>query len=108
MPFDAIAPTAPVIPDDNPPVVRLIAALRSPLSFEWDFRHADTCALRLADDIGVYDAIEDFRLTLSPSWAEDPFSVPDRVNPIVPLYGVRARDVTPAMVADALERLLEC
>jgi hypothetical protein len=97
---------APAEPDERP-IIRLITALRSPLpeGFRWNFQHAAKCALGLAIRIGVYDAVQDFRLTL-PTRSGDPFSVPEGLNPVVPLYGVPAPDVTPAMVADALEKLI--
>jgi hypothetical protein len=86
------------------PVEQLIEALRSPLpeGFKWDFRSLPRCAAGLA-----------YRLRLdiwkgvgaSPYGFDHPFGATER-DGVIPLYGVPARDVTPAMVADALERLV--
>jgi len=82
------------------PVARLIRALRSPLppGFEWDFRDGGTCALGLAVQMGL----PLFEVVGS---SFTPFSANEK-DGIAPLYGVPARDVTPAMVADALEQLM--
>lgn len=80
---------------DKAPVRKLITALRSPLprGFEWDFRYPPTCACGLA-----------LRKGINVAWMQ-PFSAWE-TDGIVPLYGVAARDVTPTMVADALEALV--
>jgi len=100
-------PSAATTQMTTSPVVRLIEALRSPLppGFEWGFRYSDTCALQVAEDMGIdLDEVaevigEDFASRDHPLCAK-------QKDGLVPLYGVPARDVTPLMVADALERLV--
>jgi hypothetical protein len=94
---------------DDTPVARLIQALRSPLpeGFEWDFCQYKTCAAGLADQLGidriaVIDALPPGTVM---TIFDHPF-IPGEIDGLVPLYGVPARDVTPTMVADALERLI--
>ena len=114
MPLVTTAPTEksdpPVVrlakPSASPEAMRLIHALRSPLppGFGWDFRRGDTCACGLALRLGIdLDAIGGSIGDLR--WFDHPFSAVERVG-VVRLYGVPARDVTPAMVADALEKLI--
>jgi hypothetical protein len=126
MPLATTVPTNEIMPvvtlDDVPlsrpvpnPVRVLIEALRSPLppGFKWNFERGDRCAVQLAVRIGVLEQNDTFRwpvvfaklgITL-PEWANNPFAA-DEVRGLVPLYSCPARDVTPAMVAAALERLL--
>src|ERR1700733_10691807 len=101
-------------PPAQDPVRALIKALRSPLpqGVEWDFQRVSTCAVGLALRVGILtdDDLREglglvirtkFGLSIS-AWG-NPFSAQE-INRIVPLYRVPARDVTPAMGADALER----
>lgn len=87
----------PAKPSDA--VQQLITALRSPLpeGFDWDFRRPSTCAYGLMSKLG---------LSFGALPSHHPLSA-EQVDGLVPLYGVPARAVTPAMVADALERLIE-
>jgi hypothetical protein len=103
-------PLATTIPMTTSPVVRLIKALRSPPpeEFVWDFRRYRQCALGLAEQMGfspvhLLDAIPPGGIV---QVFDNPFCSIQNVDGLVPLYGVPASDVTPAMVADALERLV--
>jgi hypothetical protein len=93
---------------DETPIARLIYALRSPFpeGFEWDFQRVETCPYGLAESMSIHSIGTEIRSALINSkWLYNPCSAAE-VDGIVPLYGVPARDVTPAMVADALERLV--
>jgi hypothetical protein len=88
------------------PVERLITALRSLAEqFMWNFRSPKTCALQVCRIIGMSHS--DVFSVLNIHWEhpDNPFRALEH-NGLVPLYGVPARSVTPAMVADALERLV--
>jgi hypothetical protein len=54
------------------------------------------CDDRVAEKLGV---------TFPPLGVDNPFHA-NEINGVVPLYRVPAHDVTPTMVADALERLV--
>lgn len=103
MTFDAATSSQdqPALAEDDHPIVRLIDALRSPLpeGFEWDFTNFETCACGLAATMGILGTV----LTAHHSVNSAVFCREE--DGIVPLYGVPARDVTPAMVADKLEAI---
>lgn len=104
MPFDG---------RDNTPALnraRLIEALRAGPE-NWDFRQFEFCACGVAKHMGLIYAHCEYRelgqvLGLTDRQTEDIFLGGYRENYTAKFYGVRDRaDVTPAMVADALERL---
>jgi hypothetical protein len=95
----------------------LVDALRRqlPENFQWDFNVVQRttrcgtagCAIGLARIVGILP--QDFNFTygrIEPYFGDtgDLFHCKD-VDGIVPRYGVSVRQVTPSMVADALERL---
>lgn len=92
--------------ETNDSLDRLIQALRSPLpdDFQWNFEYVRTCAFELVRRLGLYQPDIDQAIG-NPSWFDHPFRAIENDGLVVPLYGVRAADVTPAMVADKLEEL---
>jgi hypothetical protein len=109
MPIDTNFDDAFDRPIQNPVRV-LIEALRSPLpeGFKWNFGWYENCALGLALRLGIvsWDDAPDEKLSVALGGISVMPLSSREIDGVVPRYGVPARDVTPAMVADALEKLI--
>lgn len=97
--------------------VALAAALREqlPENFRWNYCGTLTCAMGLAQAIGlIRDAFDDNEIEnvfgLTTKQASDVFYGGNEGvwrGELCPFYGCESQDVSPEMVADALEALSE-
>ncbi len=102
MPFD-IATETPAIRR-----ARLIEALRNDTEWEWNFCNTAGCAIGMARHLGLEGPNLCENLGLSDQQFEDIFGLlPFKcwINDWSPFYRMPRTKVTPAMVADALEKL---
>lgn len=88
------------------PVRLLIDALRSPLAegFAWEFRRY-ACGLAERLEINLIEIVNALPPRVFMKLFDHRFGISEW-DGVVPLYGMPAREVTPAMVADKLEALL--